>query len=66
MQICLKDTEDKDVIVMGGSPRYGPVSFTVSELTFTLSAEEARKLVKYLGQWVCTPEGPERSIHVSS
>ena len=61
MQNSIKDTQNRDVIVSGGSPVFGNVSFKIVdagepadavEPTFILTAKEARKLVKLLDDWV--------------
>ena len=57
METGLKTTDGKDVTVTSGSP-HGSVSFTVSEQTFMLTADEARKLVKDLDKWLAPPPGP--------
>lgn len=57
MQIGLKTTDGEDLTVRSGSPE-GSVLFTVSEQTFTLTADEARRLVGVLGQWLTAPVAP--------
>ena len=61
MENFIKDTQNRDVIVRGGSPVFGHVSFKIVDAgepadavdpVFTLTAEEARKLVKLLNDWV--------------
>ena len=61
MQNSIKDTQNRDVIVIGGSQRFGNVSFKIVDAgepaddvdpVFILTAEEARELVKILDDWV--------------
>ena len=60
MQICLKDTAGNDVTVTSGSAS-GSVSFRFGDLTFTITADEARRLVHGLGGWL-TPAGAAKRI----